>query len=106
VAGEQRLPAWPQLPTFAELGLEALDLTQWYGLFAPAGTPSSVVDRLNTALNQVLADPESVERLLADGVQVQTSSPQQLGHHVQTELAHWQQVLEGLHFGEALDLTV
>ena len=64
-----------------------------------------MVGRLNAALNQVLADPETVERLLADGVQVQTSSPQQLGHHVQSELAHWRQVLEGLRFAEAADLT-
>lgn len=105
VAGQQRLPSWPQLPTFSELGLQALDLTQWYGLFAPAGTPTAVLASLNAALNQVLADPETAERLLADGVQVQTSTPQQLGRHVQSELAHWRQVLEGLRFAEALDLA-
>lgn len=105
VAGQQRLPSWPQLPTFSELGLQALDLTQWYGLFAPAGIPTAVLASLNASLNQVLADPETAERLLADGVQVQTSTPQQLGRHVQSELAHWRQVLEGLRFAEALDLV-
>ncbi len=105
VAGQQRLPSWPQLPTFSELGLQALDLTQWYGLFAPVGTPPAVLASLNAALNQVLADPETAERLLADGVQVQTSTPQQLGRHVQAELAHWRRVLEGLRFAEPLDLA-
>ncbi len=105
VAGQQRLPSWPQLPTFGELGLEALDLTQWYGLFAPAGTSPSIVDSLNAALNKVLADAETAERLLADGVQVQTHSPQQLGRHVQSELAHWRQVLDGLRVAEAVDLA-
>ncbi|MFM8574995.1 MAG: tripartite tricarboxylate transporter substrate-binding protein, partial [Limnohabitans sp.] len=105
VAGQQRLPSWPQLPTFGELGLEALDLTQWYGLFAPAGTSPSIVDSLNAALNKVLADAETAERLLADGVQVQTHSPQHLGRHVQSELAHWRQVLDGLRVAEAVDLA-
>ncbi len=105
VAGPQRLPSWPQLPTFGELGLEALDLTQWYGLFAPAGTPATVVESLNAALNTVLADPETIAHLLADGVQVQSSSPQALGRHVQSELSHWRQVLEDLRLAQALDLA-
>jgi len=103
VAGQHRLPSWPQLPTFGELDLDELDLTQWYGLFAPAHTPQSVLTGLNKALNQVLADSETVARLLADGVQVQTSTPQQLGQHVQSELRHWRRVLEGFHFAEAMD---
>lgn len=105
VAGQQRLASWPQLPTFSELGLQALDLTQWYGLFAPVGTRPSVVESLNAALNAVLADAETVSRLLADGVQVQTSSPQQLARHVQSELGHWRDVLEGLRFAQAPDLV-
>lgn len=105
VAGQQRLPSWPQLPTFGELGLEALDLIQWYGLFAPAGTSPSIVDSLNASLNKVLTDPETVAHLLADGVQVQTSSPQELGRHVQSEILHWRQVLEDLRFAAALDLA-
>lgn len=94
VAGQERLPSWPELPTFAELGLNELDLTQWYGLFAPAGTPSAVVGSLNTALNKVLVDPETVARLLDDGVQVQPSSPQQLGWHVKSQLQHWAKVTQ------------
>lgn len=94
VAGQQRLPSWPELPTFAELGLNELDLTQWYGLFAPARTPLAVVNSLNMALNKVLSDPETVARLLADGVQVQPSSPQELGLHVKAQLQHWATVVE------------
>lgn len=94
VAGQQRLPSWPELPTFSELGLNELDLTQWYGLFAPAGTPPAVVDSLNAALNKVLVDPETVARLLDDGVQVQPSSPQQLGSQVKSQLQHWANVTQ------------
>ena len=106
VAGESRLPSWPNLPTFKELGWQDLDLTQWYGLFAPAGTSGSIVSSLNSALNKVLADPETVERLLADGVQVQASSPEQLGLHVESELQHWSGILKSFHLDEPVDSTL
>lgn len=105
VAGQERLPSWPELPTFSELGLNELDLTQWYGLFAPAGTPSAVVGSLNTALNKVLVDPETVARLLDDGVQVQPSSPQQLGWHVKSQLQHWAQVTQEFRSTEPAELV-
>lgn len=105
VAGQERLPSWPELPTFAELGLNELDLTQWYGLFAPAGTPSAVVGSLNTALNKVLVDPETVARLLDDGVQVQPSSPQQLGWHVKSQLQHWAKVTHEFRLTEPAELV-
>ena len=105
VAGQERLPSWPELPTFSELGLNELDLTQWYGLFAPAGTPSTVVSSLNIALNKVLVDPETVARLLDDGVQVQPSSPQQLGWHVKSQLQHWAQVTQEFRLTEPAELV-
>lgn len=105
VAGQERLPSWPELPTFSELGLNELDLTQWYGLFAPAGTPSTVVSSLNTALNKVLVEPETVARLLDDGVQVQPSSPQQLGWHVKSQLQHWAQVTQEFRLTEPAELV-
>ena len=105
VAGQERLPSWPELPTFSELGLNELDLTQWYGLFAPAGTPSTVVGSLNTALNKVLVDPETVARLLDDGVQVQPSSPQQLGWHVKSQLQHWAKVTQEFRLTEPAELV-
>ena len=106
VAGQQRLPSRSDLPTFAELGLNELDLTQWYGLFAPACTSSAVVGSLNAALNKVLLDPETVARLLADGVQVQPSSPEQLGLHVKSQLQHWIHVMKDFHVTEPAELAL
>ncbi len=106
VAGESRLSSWPDLPTFKELDWQDLDLTQWYGLFAPAGTPREIVTSLNVALNKVLADPETVDRLLTDGVQVQASSPEQLRQHVQSQLQHWTDILESFHLAEPVDSTL
>lgn len=103
VAGQKRLPSWPNVPTFGELGFQELDLSQWYGLFAPARTPATTISTLNTTLNAVLSDQETVERLLADGVQVRTSSPAELRQHVQSELKHWSSVLQGFQLPESVD---
>lgn len=93
IAGEKRLPSWPMLPTFEELGVNELDLTQWYGLFAPADTPANTLLTLNRSLNKILGDADLVNRLLEDGVKVKTSSPEQLRTHVESELQHWSEVL-------------
>ncbi len=90
VASSARLGAWPGVPTLSELGIQGLDLTQWYALFAPAGTAEPIVRKLNLCLNQVLDDPEVRSRMEQDGAQVRTSTPEQLARHVQAELARWQ----------------
>jgi 2-methylaconitate cis-trans-isomerase PrpF/tripartite-type tricarboxylate transporter receptor subunit TctC len=106
VAGVKRLPDWPDVPTFQELGLEALDLTQWYGLFAPAKTPDPIIDALNMALNKVLSDPEIVSRMVQDGAQVQISSPDDLKRHVAHELERWAEVLSAFHVSDTVEAVL
>lgn len=106
VAGVKRLPDWPDVPTFQELGLEALDLTQWYGLFAPAKTPDHIITALNNALNKVLSDPEIVSRMLQDGAQVQISSPDDLKRHVAHELDRWSEVLSTFHVSDTVEAVL
>jgi 2-methylaconitate cis-trans-isomerase PrpF/tripartite-type tricarboxylate transporter receptor subunit TctC len=107
VASATRLSAWPGVPTLAEAGIPDLDLTQWYALFAPAGTPEPIVRKLNQVLNQVLEDPEVRARMEQDGAQVQTSTPEQLLRHVRTELDRWQGLVRatGLLQAQALELA-
>ncbi len=107
VASATRLSAWPGVPTLAEAGIPDLDLTQWYALFAPAGTPEPIVRKLNQVLNQVLEDPEVRARMEQDGAQVQTSTPEQLLRHVRTELDRWQGLVRttGLLQAQALALA-
>ncbi len=93
VAGPQRLPAWPDLPTLDEAGVAGVDITQWYALFAPAKTPAAVVRQLNETLNQVLADPEIVARMEADGARVHRSSPGELHDFLMSEAERWQAVV-------------
>ena len=106
VAGVKRLPDWPDVPTFQELGLETLDLTQWYGLFAPAKTPDPIIAALNMALNKVLSDPEIVSRMEQDGAQVQISSPDDLKRHVAHELERWAEVLSAFHVSDTVEAVL
>jgi tripartite-type tricarboxylate transporter receptor subunit TctC len=93
VAGPQRLPGLPDVPTLAEAGVPGVDVTQWYGLFAPARTPHDRVDTLNQALNQVLADPAVVQLFEQHGARVEAGTPQMLAARVQADLARWQAVV-------------
>jgi tripartite-type tricarboxylate transporter receptor subunit TctC len=65
VASAKRIPALPDVPTFGELGLPALNDPSWFGLIGPAGLPGPLAERLHAALVQVLAQPEVVQRLEA-----------------------------------------
>ncbi|SFN22032.1 4-oxalomesaconate tautomerase [Variovorax sp. OV329] len=93
VAGPRRLEALPAVPTLAELGIPGVDVSQWYGLFAPAGTPASTIDLLNQALNKALADPEVVERFEKQGARVQAGPAATLRQRVQDDLNRWKQIV-------------
>jgi tripartite-type tricarboxylate transporter receptor subunit TctC len=68
VTSDKRLGLAPDLPTFAEMGLPSLTFANWYGLFAPKGTPSEIIDKLNAAAAEALADPAVRSRLVALGM--------------------------------------
>ena len=77
-----------------EAGVDGVEVEQWYGLFAPAKTPKPIVDQLNKALNQVLADKDIEKRIEEHGADVQSSTPAQLGALVKSELAKWKSVVQ------------
>jgi 2-methylaconitate cis-trans-isomerase PrpF/tripartite-type tricarboxylate transporter receptor subunit TctC len=93
VAGPDRVPELPGVPTLRETGIDGVEVTQWYALFAPAATPSPVIDQLNAALNEVLADPESVRQIADHGVTVARGSTDQLATLVTSELSRWTSVV-------------
>jgi len=74
----------PDVPTLKEMGVEGVDVQQWYGIFAPAKTPKALIDQLNKALNQVLNDKDVIKRIEDHGADVETSSPEQLGAMVKS----------------------
>ncbi|HET7400361.1 MAG TPA: tripartite tricarboxylate transporter substrate binding protein, partial [Usitatibacter sp.] len=79
IAGPKRSPQLPDVPTLKEAGVDGVEVQQWYGFFAPARTPKAVIEQLNHALNQVLADKEVVKRIEEHGAQVETSTPEEFG---------------------------
>jgi len=88
-----RVPAAPDIPTVAESGLPGFEVSAWDGIFAPAGTPAAVVDRLNAAIRQALADPKVRESLVGRGAQPVPSTPDELARHVAAESEKWARVV-------------
>jgi tripartite-type tricarboxylate transporter receptor subunit TctC len=94
VAGPRRAALLPEVPTLKEAGVDGVDVQQWYGFFASANTPKPIIDQLNKALNQVLADKEVIKRMEEHGANVETSTPEKFGELVKNELAKWTAVVQ------------
>ena len=87
VSGGKRVPALPDVPTFAEAGLPDYTMVSWYGLVAPAGTPKEVVDRLNAAANAAAKTPEAVAALSAEGVEPIENTPDDFAAQIAKDVA-------------------
>lgn len=95
VAAPQRLAAIPDVPTTAESGVP-LDIVQYYGLAAPAGTPRPIIDRLNKELRAVLAADDIKERLIADGGGSAPSTPEEYAENIKREEGKWAALIKKL----------
>jgi tripartite-type tricarboxylate transporter receptor subunit TctC len=93
-AGPNRSPVLPDLPTAAEQGVKDFTAASWNSLYAKAGTPQSVIDTLNTALHDVLADPGVKARLLALGIDSRASTPTMMNAQLQDDIKKWAAVIE------------
>ena len=93
VTGARRSPLAPDLPTAAEAGLPGFDLETWWGLFAPAHLPPSILKRLNQELNAVLALPEMRDLLAREGVTPKPTTPEQFAVLVRSDLARWTKLI-------------
>lgn len=95
VTGKERFPAVPDVPAAIESGvLPGFDVTTWYGLFAPRGTPATVVARLNRVLNETIMEESVRNRLSKVGVIATGSTPDGFGKHMVSEYARWNAVRE------------
>lgn len=87
IASRQRLPALPDVPTFAEAGIADMHASAWYGIVAPAGTPTAIVDRLNQNINAITASPDMRQRMEAMGALVPAGqTPSAFGEFMRTEI--------------------
>ncbi|UIF91578.1 tripartite tricarboxylate transporter substrate binding protein [Cupriavidus sp. UYPR2.512] len=98
VAAKQRLKVLPNVPTYSEAGLPAMNNPSWFGLGAPAGTPAAILDKLNHAVRQVLAEPEVIAAIEKQGAIPAPTSRKAFGDLIRAQNAHWKQVVEDIHF--------
>jgi tripartite-type tricarboxylate transporter receptor subunit TctC len=94
LAAPARSPELPEVPTFAESGLAAFEADAWYGIFAPAGTPREIVDRINAEVNKILSAPDVRERMKGLGADPVGKSPEFFGEFVRAEIAKWAKVVK------------
>jgi tripartite-type tricarboxylate transporter receptor subunit TctC len=93
VTSARRVSTLPDLPTIAESGVPGYDVSTWYGLLAPAGTPREIVARLNAELNKVLQSQDTRAHLGVKGFDVETGTPEQFGQLIASEVAKWTKVV-------------
>jgi tripartite-type tricarboxylate transporter receptor subunit TctC len=89
-----RAPVLPNVPTVQEAGVPGFDVSVWYGVFAAAGTPQPIVQKLNAEFIRAMNVPEVKERVEALGYQVVGSTPAQLDAHVRSEITRWARVVK------------
>jgi tripartite-type tricarboxylate transporter receptor subunit TctC len=87
VSAPRRSPFAPDVPTLAELGIPDVNCFSWTGLFAPAGTPPDVVNKLYEAIRRALAEPETADKLIKAGMQPVGSSPQEFARFIDLDIA-------------------
>lgn len=95
--GAQRSPAMPDLPTIAESGVPGYASYEWNAVFAPAGTPSAVIDKVSQALAQVLKDPQVATQLQDMGAEIVGSTPAELDTFRRAEIDKWKKVVSEAH---------
>lgn len=93
VSTESRSKLAPAIPTVAESGVPGFQVTGWYGLMAPAGTPANIIERLNRELVAVLGDSAMRERLQAMGLEAFSSPPQEMRTFIAEDMAKWRKVI-------------
>jgi len=90
----QRTPVAPEIPTLAEQGIQGVNVTSWYGLLAPAGTPPAVAEQLAKDAAEILAQPEIQDKLKAQGMTQATMTPAAFAKAMKDETAVWAGVIK------------
>ena len=93
VTSERRIPALADVPTMVESGLPGFVVTPWWGVFAPAGTPRPIVDKLNRDIVAVLKSKEVSEFFASQGTDLVANAPEEFGNYVRGEVARWGEVV-------------
>jgi tripartite-type tricarboxylate transporter receptor subunit TctC len=93
ISSPTRSPQAPDLPTIAESGLPGFSAVPWYGALGPAGLPRPIVNKVNSEITRALAQFDMQERFVAQGIDLQSSSPEYFGALIKSELVKWRKVV-------------
>lgn len=93
VIAPQRSATLPDVPTAVEAGMPNLEVTTWYGIFAPAGTPRAIVTKLNSEINRAMQATDVKEKLAAQSTDAIVGTPEEFGLYVKKEMAKWADVV-------------
>jgi tripartite-type tricarboxylate transporter receptor subunit TctC len=94
VTGSKRAHSLPDLPTIAEAAIPGYESYVWFGVVAPAGTPPEIIKRLNAELVKAAAAPEFRDRLMGQGYDVLSSTPEQMTASIRSEMAKWSAIVK------------
>jgi tripartite-type tricarboxylate transporter receptor subunit TctC len=93
-SGGARSESTPDIATLQESGVANYDVVSWNALFAPARTPPEIIKTLNSALQDILADPDVKKRLIELGIEARASTPQELSDRLKSDIDKWAKVIE------------
>jgi tripartite-type tricarboxylate transporter receptor subunit TctC len=93
-SGPVRSESAPDIPTLREAGVADYDVVSWNALFAPAGTPPEIVNTINQALREILAEPEVKKRLLELGIEARAGTPEEISARLKSDIDKWRKVIE------------
>ena len=93
VTGTSRAPLLPEIPTVAESGVPGYEVTVWFGMQMPAGTPRAVLERANQDIVRILKEPDVVKQFRDQGVEVVASTPEAFGELLSKEVPKWTKVV-------------
>src|SRR6266705_153419 len=94
VGSTKRIAALPELPTISEAGVPGYEVTNWWGIVVPAGTPRSIIDRLHKDLTAVIASTETKKRFESEGAEPLSMSPDEFGRFIAAETVKWARVVK------------
>lgn len=89
-----RSPAAPEVPTMIEAGVPGFDISNWFGVFVPAGTPKDIIAKLNTEMVRALKQPDVKDKLSSQGAEAVGNTPDELERFVRAETAKYSQLVK------------
>jgi tripartite-type tricarboxylate transporter receptor subunit TctC len=94
LTSKQRMPDYPDTPTFAELGHPEFNSPIWFSLSAPKALPQPILSKMNGEINKIMTAPAMVERMQKEGMVVEAMTPAQLAQLIDTETRFWRPAIE------------